>query len=225
MKKWVRVLVVDDCEMLYAGIRRALTCANCEIIGEACDGATALALIERERPDIVLLDGRLPDLCGREIVEIAKARGTAARFVAYSAHEEYDDVMGMVRAGAVGFVIQDEAPKNLIEAIETAARGGTWFSQRIAKKLAEWAQTTPPQAHSLSPQELRVLCLMARAKSDGAIIQELNISPRTLRHHVRNAMDKVGVDTRAKLMLWALENGLGEKQSRQAQAPHGSSQK
>jgi len=99
MKKWVRVLVVDDCEMLYAGIRRALTCANCEIVGEACDGATALALIEREHPDIVLLDGRLPDVCGREIVQIARARGYTARMVAYSAHAEYADVMGMLKSG------------------------------------------------------------------------------------------------------------------------------
>ena len=194
-------------------------------MGEASDGATELHLLAHLNPDVMLLDCRLPDLCGREIVEIAKARGTAARFVAYSAHEEYDDVMGMVRAGAVGFVVQDEAANNLIEAIETVARGGTWFSQRIAKKLAEWAHSPPAQAHEFTAHQMRVLRLIARGKTDQEIITELNIAPRTLRHHVRNAMDKVGVDTRAKLMLWALENGLGEKQLRQAQAPYGSSQK
>jgi DNA-binding CsgD family transcriptional regulator len=68
---------------------------------------------------------------------------------------------------------------------------------------------------TLSPQQVRVLRLMARAKSDAEIMCELNISPRTLRHHLRNAMDKVGVDTRAKLMLWALENGFGEKRLRE----------
>lgn len=72
--------------MLYAGIRRALARANCEIVGEACDGATALALIERERPDIVLMDGRLPDVCGCQVAQIARERGYTARIVAYSAH-------------------------------------------------------------------------------------------------------------------------------------------
>ncbi|MBI4674122.1 MAG: response regulator transcription factor, partial [Chloroflexi bacterium] len=192
MKEWVRVLVVDDCALLFEGVRQALAHSeNFKIIGEANDGATALAWMERERPDIVLLDCRLPDLSGWEVAALAQARGYPSRLIGYSAHEEYDDVMGMLQNGAVGYVTKDESAENLFQAIETVARGGTWFSQRISKKLVEWALMP---AVELTVQETNVLRLLARGKTDAEIMAGLGIAPRTLRHHLRNIMDKLHLE-------------------------------
>lgn len=219
MAEPIRVLVVDDCEPIRIGIRRAFARANrggggIQIIGETGDGAGALALLESLNPQVVLLDGRLPDLCGYEIIERARERNSDARFIAYSAYEEYEDVMNLLRAGASGFVVKDEATENLLHAVRTVARGGTWYSQRIAQKLGEWAQK-PPSPHQLTESQVRVLRLVARAQSDDEIMAELGISARMLRHHLRNLMDRAGVTTRAQLLLWALEQGFGAKRLRE----------
>ncbi len=137
----IRVLLVDGCEPLRIGIRRAFARANkkggggVQIIGEARNGAYALAALNASKPQIVLIDGRLSDLNGYEVIASARLRGSAARFVAYSAYEEYEDVMGFVRAGAAGYIVKDESVENLIHGIKTAARGGVWYSCQISPKL------------------------------------------------------------------------------------------
>jgi len=133
--------------------------------------------------------------------------------------------MGMLKSGAVGYIVKNESPENLCAAIAAVARGETWFSQCIAKKLAAWAQAAPVSAVELTAQEMNVLRLLARGKNDAEIMATLQIAPRTLRHHLQNVMKKIGAQERAQAMWWALENGFGEKQLRQAQAPYGSSQK
>lgn len=217
MKKRIRVLVVDDCEMIWDGIRRALAHREeYEIVGEANDGETALAWMEREQPDIVLLDRRLPDLCGRELAALARERGYTSRFIAYSAYEDYDDVMGMLKSGAMGYVIKDESPKNLLLAIAAVAHGETWFSQRIAKSLAEWAQAAPAPNDGLTAAEQSVLHHLAAGKSDHEIAAELDIPPRTVRFHRQNISDKLHLTRREQVMLWSLEHGYGKNKSNAA---------
>ncbi|MBI4673075.1 MAG: response regulator transcription factor [Chloroflexi bacterium] len=182
-----------------------------KIIGETNAGATALALMEREQPEVVLLDCRLPDLSGREIAALAQAHGYTSRLIAYSAREEYDDVMGMLEHGVVGYIVKDESPENLRQAIATVARGGTWFSQRIAKKLAEWAQAAPVQTRGLTNAEKIVLRYMAAGKSDREIAADLRITPRTVRFHRQNISDKLHLTRREQIMLWALEHGYGKQ--------------
>jgi DNA-binding NarL/FixJ family response regulator len=140
--------------------------------------------------------------------------------IAYSAYEEYEDVMGFVRAGAAGYIVKDEPVENLIHGIKTVARGGTWYSQRIAQKLAEWAQATTLPMERLTPQETNVLRLLARGKTDAEIMTELGIASRTLWHHLKSVMEKIGVQERTQALLWALEQGLGHKRLREAQVTY-----
>lgn len=181
-------------------------------------------LLEDANPHIVLVEAHLPDLKGYEIIASARLRGSAARFVAYSAHEEYIDVMGFVRAGAAGYISKDETIENLIRGVKSIAHGGTWYSQRIAHKLGEWVQTVSLPMERLTPQETNVLRLLAHGKTDAEILTELRIASRTLRHHLQNAMAKIGVQERTQALLWALEHDLGKEDLRKDQgtyATHG----
>jgi DNA-binding NarL/FixJ family response regulator len=136
----ITVLLVDDHAEVRAWIRRALDKATgLLVVGEAANGEEALRLVEQMRPDVILLDCKLPVLAGPQVAEAIRDRQLPTRVLALSAFTDDEYVEGMLRVGAVGYVLKDEALENVASAVRAVARGEEWYSQGVMDKVAAWA--------------------------------------------------------------------------------------
>src|SRR5581483_11274574 len=211
MADTIRVLLVDDCAPIRWGVRWMLErVGGVAFVGEATDGRTALDMIEREQPAAVMLDCRLPDLPGMKVAAMVREKGFAARILAYSAYEDDAEIRGMLDAGAAGYVLKEEPPAKVIEAIQTVARGGQWFSQRVAAKIAEWMYSSSSPLDELTKREQEILRLLTQGLTNQEMADQLGLAERTVRFHLRNIYAKLNVRRRSGAVAWALRNGYGE---------------
>lgn len=208
----VRVLLADDHPAVRAGIRGALEKApDIVVVGDAADGEAALQLIEEHRPDVALLDCRLPGLSGAEVAAKVRERGLPTRVLALSAYTEDQYVYGMLQAGAVGYLLKDEALDTVVTAVRAVAKGKEWYSPPVMAKIAAWARgetPLPSGVGGLTERELEVLQLLARGWDNRRIAEELEISEGTAKNHVVRVYDKLGVHSRAEAVAWAWEQGV-----------------
>ena len=138
----------------------------------------------------------------------SRARGYTARMVAYSAHAKYDDIMGMLKSGAAGYALKSEPPEKIVEAVRTVAAGGTWYSQNIAAKMAEWIRHPPSVSGDLTMREVQVLELLRCGMTNQQIAAELSIAASTVRFHLRNVYIKLGVKRRGEAIAFAADQGI-----------------
>ncbi len=203
----IRVLLVDDHPALRVGLRIMLEQApDIEVVAETGAAGEALAHIERLQPDVVVLDCQLPGISGMEVATEARQRGLPGRILALSAYSDDDIIQGMLEAGAIGYILKDEAPATIVEAVRAAARGEGRWSAAVASRLAAWAvrPAVSETAGDLTERERAVLHLLAKGWTNQRIAAELHISERTVRFHLRNIYDKVGVHTRTEATVWAI---------------------
>ena len=207
MSEPIRVLLVDDHPALRVGLRVLLDQADdIEVVGEAGDTEQALNEIAAERPDVVVLDCQLPGGGGAAVAAETTARGWHARVLALSSYADDVYVRGMVDAGAVGYLLKDEAPGIIVAAVRAAARGQTWFSPAIASKIAAWERGELPGG--LTERELEVLRLVADGRSNKQIARQLCITVRTASFHVGNILQKLEAVSRVEAAIWAREHGI-----------------
>jgi len=207
MSEPIRVLLVDDHPALRVGLRVLLDQADdIKVIGEAGDTEEALREIAGQQPDVVVLDCQLPGGGGASVAAEVKARGWSARVLALSSYADDGYVRGMVDAGAVGYLLKDEAPATIVSAVRAAARGQTWFSPVIASKIAAWERGELPGG--LTERELEVLRLVAEGQSNKQIARQLCITVRTASFHVGNILQKLGAVSRVEAAIWAREHGI-----------------
>lgn len=194
----IRVILADDHPTVRAGIRSALMqTSSIEVMAEASSGQEALRLIKIDCPDVVLLDCRLPgELDGIAVAEYIQTEGWSTQIVALSAFDDDILVHRMLKAGAIGYVLKQEALERVVEAIQAAARGENWFSAPVATKIAAWARGKQPT--QLTEHELDVMRLVVAGKTDRQIGWDLGLAERTVRYHLRNIYDKLGVNTRTE---------------------------
>jgi DNA-binding NarL/FixJ family response regulator len=213
----IRVLLADDQELVRAGFRALLDAQpEIDVVGEAADGRQAVELSRELRPDVVLMDIRMPVLDGlaatREIA--ADERLAGVRIVILTTFELDDYVFEAIRSGAAGFLVKDTKPAELIEAVRVVASGDALLSPSITRRLmAEFAARTkePPRAEvleELTEREREVMALAARGLSNEEIAQRLVVSSATAKTHVSRAMIKLGARDRAQLVVLAYETGL-----------------
>jgi two-component system nitrate/nitrite response regulator NarL len=211
MDNQIRVLLVDDSPVLRVGLRRSLEVAtDIVIIGEAGSGNDALSMIESLQPDLVILDCQLPDISGVQVAKSVQQKGLQTKILAFSVHDDEALVRGMVEAGAIGYLLKDEPPENIIEAVHFAVAGSYWFSPAVTARLAERVRSECPSEPRLTERETQVLRLLVSGKANKTIAAELRITERTARFHVRNIYDKISVHTRAEAAVWAVRHGLGD---------------
>lgn len=210
-----RLLVVDDVPLFRAGLTAALNGAGYDVIGEAADGEGAVAIAETEQPDIVLLDILMPGMSGLEVLGKIHAVAPAAQVVLLTGSESEEDLVSAIRGGARGYILKDMAFDNLIEVIDNIADGGAAISPGMAGKLfdvtrelllhQELISTRKP---TLTGREIEVLGLVADGKTSRQIGDLLYISENTVKNHIRNILDKLGLHSRNEAVLYAIRENL-----------------
>jgi DNA-binding NarL/FixJ family response regulator len=207
MSETIRVLLADDHPTLRLGLRVLLDRApDVEVVGEAKDGEEALALIEELRPDVAVLDCQLPGIEGTKVARAIQRQGLPVRVLALSSYDDARYVRGMLAAGAVGYLLKEEAPEVIVVAVRGTARGEGHFSPAVAAKIAAWARRELPGG--LTEREMEVLRLVAQGWTNTRIAKELNIAERTVSFHVSNILEKLEVASRVEAAMWAKDQGI-----------------
>ena len=214
----IRVVLADDQALVRAGFRVLLdSAADIEVVGEAASGEEAVVQARDTRPDVVLMDIRMPNTDGLEATRrIASDPGLAGvRVLILTTFEVDEYVFEALRSGASGFVVKDMEPAELLQAVRVVARGDALLAPGVTRRLiAEFAgrpeqrRLAAPDLNVLTEREREVLVLVAAGRSNDEIATELFISPATAKTHVSRAMSKLGARDRAQLVVLAYESGL-----------------
>ncbi|WP_181790246.1 response regulator [Streptomyces phytophilus] len=213
----IRILLADDQKLVRAGFRSILEGEDdLDVVGEASDGAEAVAACRELRPDVVLMDIRMPDTDGLEAARriAADERLADVRVVILTTFDLDDYVYGALRAGAAGFLVKDTEPEELIHAVRVAARGDALISPSVTRRLiAEFAGRVKapepsPRLNALTEREAEVMQLVAAGLTNDEIAARLVLSPATAKTHVSRIMTKLGVRDRAQLVVLAYESGM-----------------
>jgi DNA-binding NarL/FixJ family response regulator len=203
----VRLLIVDDHPVVRDGLRGMLSSdPDLEVVGEASDGDEALAMVGTARPDVILMDLRMPGRGGADTIRALAERGMPARVLVLTTYDSDRDVVPALEAGATGYLLKDSPRAELVRAIHAAARGEAVLAPSVATKLV--SQLRAPAADALSDRELEVLNLIARGETNRGAAARLFISEATVKTHLLHIYAKLGVNDRAAAVATAYERGL-----------------
>jgi len=214
------VLIVDDQALVRAGFRMILEAEeDVEVVGEAADGLEAVAAAQRLKPDVVLMDVRMPEMDGIEATRRLLAdSGTSAKVVMLTTFDMDEYVYDALRAGASGFLLKDVPPEQLVAGIRAVASGDALLAPSVTRRVIEEfvrrppasVRTLPPRLGELTTRELEVLKLIARGLSNAEIAKELFVSETTVKTHVGHVLTKLAVRDRVQAVVLAYESGLVE---------------
>jgi DNA-binding NarL/FixJ family response regulator len=211
----LRVVIADDQEMVRSGIRMILEASGIEVVGEAADGRKALELAQRLRPDVCLLDIRMPKLDGLEVTRLLAGPGVAEPIpvVVVTTFDLDEYVQVAIRNGASGFLLKDAGPALLVEAVRAASTGDALVSPSITVRfLRHFAQSgsTPSRPDTMVPlteREEDIVRALARGRTNTEIGEELFISLSTVKSHIANIQGKLNARNRVEIAGWAWETG------------------
>ncbi|MFC1419689.1 response regulator [Streptacidiphilus cavernicola] len=207
----IRVLLVDDHQVVRRGLRTFLEVQDdIEVVGEAADGAEGVDRAEELRPDVVLMDVKMPGTDGIEALRMLKERGNPARVLVVTSFTEHRTVVPALRAGAAGYVYKDVDPEALAGAIRSVHAGHVLLQPELAGALLADESPRPPQGRggSLTEREQEVLGHIADGRSNREIARVLHLSEKTVKTHVSNILMKLDLADRTQAALWAVRNGM-----------------
>ena len=204
----IRVLLADDHPVTRDGIRNLLEKApGLVVVGEAENGIEALRLVEELAPDVLLLDMEMPGLKGIDVARQLQVAGSTVRILALSAYDDKQYILELLASGAAGYLVKEEAPEAIIEAVRGVAQGQQgWVSRRIAAQLIAWTREEPPKTN-LTDREMGVVRLVAAGKTNQEIGLALGISDKTVEKHLEAVFAKLGVASRVEAAVWAVRAG------------------
>ncbi len=213
----IRVLIVDDNNLFRVGIATILAeYDDIEVIAQASGGRMGVRLTRELRPDVVLMDLRMPDLDGPSATNAILNENSSARVVALTVTADEGDIAAAIDAGACGYMLKDSSD-DVVAAIRAAAEGTAWLSPRAAQTLVNLIRREHTEAEAaqiqhldvaLSRRETEVLRLVARGLDNNEIAAELAISPRTAKNHVSSILGKLGVSNRLQAAIYAVQQGI-----------------
>ncbi|MFI7612218.1 response regulator transcription factor [Nonomuraea terrae] len=211
----IRVLVADDQALVRAGVRMLLQATgDMEVVAEAEDGAEAVRLAERHLPDVILMDLRMPRVDGLEAIRRVLAARPGVRIVVLTTFAEDGNVYAALRAGAVGFLVKDDDPERMVDAVRRAAAGEQLLAPSVLRRVverfldAEEQAAAPSAPPGLTERELEVLALVGTGLSNAEIAEELHVGVTTVKTHIAAAMEKLGLRNRIQAAVVAHRTGL-----------------
>lgn len=205
----IRVLLAEDHPVVRAGIERLLANeSDIEIVGTAANGAEAVDLVPDAKPDVVLMDLSMPVMGGVEAISrLVTEHGSAVKVVVLTSFADREQILAALDAGAVGYLLKDAEPEELVRGIRSAAQGDAPLAPRAARELLS-ARAEPRPASELSEREREVLQLVGKGLPNKQIARELQISEKTVKAHLTNIFQRIGVTDRTQAALWAKTNEL-----------------
>lgn len=204
----IRLVVVDDHPVVRHGLVSMLKYEpDMQVVGEAGDGAEAVRVILEQQPDVVLLDLRLPQLSGIEVMKQTRTQVPHTRFLVLTTYDADEYIVPALSAGAQGYLLKDTLPEELTRAIRTLAAGGSPLEPAVAAKLLT-SMNASQSEDELSARELDVLKLLVAGASNKAIAAQLNVSENTVKSHLSHIFDKLQVQSRAEAVAVALQRGI-----------------
>jgi DNA-binding NarL/FixJ family response regulator len=213
----VRLLIADDQTITRSGLRSLLAAqAGIEVIGEAANGEEAVELAASLQPDVILMDLRMPGINGIEATRRIHRASPHIAILVLTVFEDDTSVFPAIRAGARGYLLKNADQEELLRGIKTVANGGAIFSPGIAQRVLGYLNKPEPDLpknvfDELTSREGEILELLAQGKTNTEIASSMNLSPKTVSNHISNVLLKVQATDRAKLMLMALEAGMGQE--------------
>jgi NarL family two-component system response regulator LiaR len=212
MTQVIRILVVDDHAVVREGLRALISGKpDMELVGEAGDGQEALLQARSLQPDVILMDLVMPHKDGIQAIREIRGENPAARILVLTSFGEDDQVFSAVKAGALGYLLKDSSPQELLEAIRCVYRGESSLHPAVARKLIlGYGQDQPAEVGTdiLTEREVEVLKLVAQGLSNQTIAQHLHVGEGTVRFHVGNVLGKLRLENRTQAALYALRVGL-----------------
>jgi len=203
----IRVLLAEDHSLVRAGLERLLaTAPDIEVVGGAADGAEAIELAAETRPDVILMDLSMPNVDGIEATRAILAAGDAVQVVVLTSLTDRDRILAALDAGAIGYLLKDAEPAELIAGVRAAARGESPLAPKAARALLEARVKT--ERAELSRREREVLRCVAAGMPNKLIARELEISEKTVKTHLTRVFQAIGVTDRTQAALWAREHDM-----------------
>lgn len=220
MTEAIRVLIADDHAVVREGLRTLISAqSEMELVGEAVDGGEAVQKVRSLKPDVILLDLVMPRMGGIEAIEEIKREDPETRILVLTSFAEDDKVFPAIKSGALGYLLKDATPQELLQAIRDVHRGEPTMHPIIARKLMRELQRPPepsriPTEEPLTEREVEVLRLVAQGFPNQEIGDKLCISERTVRTHVTSILGKLHLANRTQAALYALREGLARLDER-----------
>jgi DNA-binding NarL/FixJ family response regulator len=213
----IKVVLIDDHPVVRSGIRTLLEKApDILVVAEADRGEQALALLRQYEPDVLLLDMEMPGMSGLEVARAVLDAELPVKVLALSAYDDEEYIIGLLSNGAAGYLTKEEALSTIVDAVRGVARGEEgWLSRRAAARMAQRVRRDDSEIEDLTEREREVLQLLAKGWSNHQISEALTVTDRTVRFHLSNVYDKLGVSTRAEAIAWALSGDQRRGGSRQ----------
>ncbi len=212
MNESIRILLADDHAVVRAGLSALIeTEEGMEVIGAAVNGSEAVLMAAKLQPDVILLDLQMPQKNGVEAITEIKARDPGARILVLTSFSDNDMVFAAIKAGALGYLLKDASPQELLQAIRSVHEGKSSLDPEIALKVIHELNkpsVLAPTDEPLTEREVEILQLVARGLSNQQIAKELVISERTARTHISNILAKLHLANRTQAALFALRKGI-----------------
>ena len=200
----IRILIVDDHPVVCIGLTRMLSAhSGLDVIGSAPSGEEALAIVQQNRPDVLLLDLRMPGMDGIAVMHALKRIDAPPRVIVITSFEKDEDIYRSIRAGAQGYLLKDTTESEMVAAITVVDAGKRYIPRHIAARLADRMLRA-----DLTGRELQILEMLAQGSTNKQIARALDISDNTVRHHVNNIMDKLQVSDRTEAVAIAIRRGV-----------------
>jgi len=206
----IRVILVDDHPVVRNGIRSLLEKAgDIEVVGEADNGEEALRVVEHAVADVLLLDMELPDIPGTQVARQVIQTHPDLKILSLSAHDDSMYVRQVLELGAAGYLMKEEAPEVILDAVRGVAHGQQgWISRGIAAQIANWLQVGGQEGLNLTRREQETLDLLVQGKTNQAIAGGLKISEKTVEKHIKAIFNKLNVNSRVEAAVVAVKQGI-----------------
>lgn len=204
----MKIVIADDHPLVRSGVKSTLARSDdVQVVGEAQNSAEAMKLIEQHRPDMLILDIEMPGIPADELTVAARELVPDLKILVLTAHEDEGSIRRLMKVKISAYMLKDEAPENLLQAVRAIGQGAVWFSQSVAHKLMG-LNDPEDDLPSLTPRERQILTQIALGHDNQTIANELSLAEQTVRNYASSIYEKIGVASRVEAVVWARDRGI-----------------